>query len=93
MNKPLLHKTIFSLFSNHPEIQARYFALMSGGDVVRLGSHGGAVVAAVGAAVTHVKDGEDGKFVAAMRKVIERLKVQGNSLIGNAFLCLVGPVS
>ena len=42
---------------------------MSGGDVVRLGDHGGAVVAAVGAALAHVREGQDEKFVCAIREV------------------------
>lgn len=59
-----------SLFTEHPEVQSKYFPMMSMNDVSTLGKHGTKVLNDVGILVRFVEEKNDAELVGKITKVL-----------------------
>ena len=60
---------VFRLFTEHPEVQAKYFPKMDMNDFMVLSKHGSKIMAAVNTLVNYVNDGNDEKLVKTINHV------------------------
>ncbi|TRY77254.1 hypothetical protein TCAL_15899 [Tigriopus californicus] len=70
------------LFTEYPEVQAKYFPMMSMNDVINLGAHGIKVLSDVGIMVRFVKEKNDLELVTKINKVTQNHCKKGVGLVG-----------